>query len=192
MSLGWNTHRNPRITNLPGAVGGSIIPVQNLGRKRVASPRARVPASIRSDAPSGIGPTRASVMSAASSSSARGATPVATPDPVEDHHAKATASSLPPQLLQAAMEETQWVYADVDGDTGPLVDAETGQVLHAEAPAGARVLLVYPMQPMSGSGGVRMRLKSVHPVTGQLAVRWVIVYDTDTDKRYVSNFSLRA
>lgn len=81
--------------------------------------------------------------------------------------------------------ETQWVYATA---AHALVDSNTKEEV---ASAGAKVLLVYPMTP-DESGKVTMRMKSVHPTTGQLRMNNVYVYDPDSDLRLVKDFTLVA
>lgn len=68
----------------------------------------------------------------------------------------------------------------------PLVD-QTGTRV---ATSGERVVLVYPMSADTDDGLVRMKLKTVHAVTGQLSYTLVTVYDPNTDTRYVDDFSL--
>ena len=77
------------------------------------------------------------------------------------------------RLVHEAHEAAQWVYADA---AVALEDLDTEEEV---APAGARVLLVYPMQTDANSGLVRMRLKAAHPITGQLRHHWVAVYDPE-------------
>jgi hypothetical protein len=81
--------------------------------------------------------------------------------------------------------ETQWVYATA---AHPLVDSSTKEEV---ASAGEKVLLVYPMTS-DESGKVTMRMKSVHPTTGQLRMHHVYVYDPDSDLRFVKDFTLVA
>lgn len=75
----------------------------------------------------------------------------------------------PPPPLPSA--EEQWTYASV---------------------AGKRVMLVYPQETHPDTGVVSMRMKTVHPVTGQLAFEWTAVYDPNTDTRSATDFSLVA
>ena len=90
--------------------------------------------------------------------------------------------------MHAAHDAAQWVYADA---TVALKDLDTDAEV---APAGARVLLVYPMRTDADSGLVRMRLKVAHPVTGQLAHHWVAVYDPERTEapHCATRFSLMA
>ena len=52
-----------------------------------------------------------------------------------------------------------------------------------------RVLLIYPMKVDDTTGRVGMRMKRVHPVTGQLSYRWATVYDPEMG-HMVTSFSL--
>ena len=54
----------------------------------------------------------------------------------------------------------------------------------------SRVMLLYPMVADPDSGIVSMKVKQVDAATGQLKMRWVDVYDPNTDTRYVSQFSM--
>lgn len=54
----------------------------------------------------------------------------------------------------------------------------------------SRVMLLYPMIADPDTGIVSMKLKRVDASTGQLEMRWVDVYDPNTDTRYVSQFSM--
>ena len=54
----------------------------------------------------------------------------------------------------------------------------------------SRVLLVYPMVADPDTGIVSMKVKHVDAHTGQLEMRWVDVYDPNTDTRFVSQFSM--
>ena len=54
----------------------------------------------------------------------------------------------------------------------------------------SRVLLLYPMVAEPDTGIVSMKVKTVDASTGQLRMRWVDVYDPNTDTRNVSNFSM--
>lgn len=53
-----------------------------------------------------------------------------------------------------------------------------------------RVMLVYPMVSDTDTGLVSMKMKTVDECTGQLAWRWVTVYDPNSDTRYVTQFSM--
>lgn len=54
----------------------------------------------------------------------------------------------------------------------------------------SRVLLLYPMVADPDTGIVSMKVKKVDGGTGQLEMRWVDVYDPNTDTRYASQFSM--
>ena len=62
--------------------------------------------------------------------------------------------------------EMQWVYGTVAHE---LRECETDAAIAAP---GERVLLVYPMRTDDATGRVDMRVKTAHPVTGQLQMRW--------------------
>lgn len=101
----------------------------------------------------------------------------------------ASVSKPAPQPMLAKKEEedddeSHWVYATVDTSLRSLEDDSV------VASTGQRVLLVYPMADRENDGVVSMRLKAVHPVTGQLSYTWVAVYDSNTKLRSVSNFAL--
>ena len=55
-------------------------------------------------------------------------------------------------------------------------------------PEGERAMFVYPMLPHGDT--VRMRVKRVDAVTGQLSYSWVVVYCPLTDERRVLEFTL--
>lgn len=161
MSLGFNPNRRVRMTNLPGAVGGSILPMSTM-RRRVPSPAAPPPTP-------------------------RTTTVVVTPAVRRVHiRADDNAEEVRPvdkDIAKQLYEEMQWAYADV---AVPLLDADTDAVVED---SGERVLVVYPMQTHPDTGRVRMRMKSVNDVTGQVSMRWVIVYDPETETRYLTRFS---
>ena len=77
-----------------------------------------------------------------------------------------------------------WVYATT---REILVDVQTGEEV---AGPSERVLLVYPMHNHTETGTVQMRLKQIDPVTAQLSLRWVTVYNSSTNERLVGDFSL--
>ena len=77
-----------------------------------------------------------------------------------------------------------WIYATA---AHALVDEDTGDEVAA---AGARLLLVYPMESDAETGRVRMRLKTADPVTGQLAYAWVCVCDPEAGVRGVTEFAM--
>ena len=89
-----------------------------------------------------------------------------------------------PVAAPPPLETSHWVYATA---VVPLIDRLTSEAL---CEAGARVLLVYPMESDAETGRVRMRLKHAHPRTGQLAQAWVDVYDPDADVRTVTDFAM--
>jgi len=84
------------------------------------------------------------------------------------------------------MEETHWVYASV-GKTHLRASADPDHIVYVKD---SRVLLLYPMVADPDTGIVSMKVKKVDDSTGQLEMRWVDVYDPNTDTRYVSQFSM--
>lgn len=168
MSLGFNPNRPLRTTNLPGAVGGNIL--------SISKPRVRN--NLRRSSP--ITTTTVTVAPAA--------TPRTTSNAASNAASNATSigSIVKPDEQHKLYEEMQWVYADTTDE--PLVDADTGKTV--DIAGGTRVLMVYPMISAKDSGNVRMRMKSVNPVTGQLLMQWVIVYSPETDTRFLTRFSL--
>ena len=164
MSLGFNTIRRHPVTNLPGAVGASIMSIP--ATRRRFSPRAPLSSSL---------PSRPTTVVVAPGATRRVHIETAAP-PAKEQESK-----------QQLYEEAQWVYATV---AAPLMDVDTEEVVE-EVAVGARALFVYPMQTRERDR-VCMRLKTVHPVTGQLKQRWVVVYDPETEARSLSNFALTA
>jgi len=77
-----------------------------------------------------------------------------------------------------------WVFATT---REVLVDVHSGEEV---AGPSERVLLVYPMHNDTEEGTVHMRLKQVDPVTAQLSLHWVTVYNSLTNERLVGDFSL--
>ena len=92
----------------------------------------------------------------------------------------------PPAPPPAALDDgaPHWIYATA---AHALVDEDTGDEVAA---AGARLLLVYPMESDAETGRVRMRLKTADPVTGQLAYAWVCVCDPEAGVRGVTEFAM--
>jgi hypothetical protein len=175
-SLGFNTMRQPFMTNLPGAVGASIVAATPVRRSRSRS---------LSTAP--LAPGRA-----VGASSARIVlTPPVAP-PAAARKAAPAPFAAPPAPSERELEEVhisaQWVFGTATCD---VHDVDTDEVV---ATANERVLLVYPMATDAQSGRVRMRLKRVHPVTAQLSHHWVIVYDPEDARvmRPFKHFSLTA
>ena len=100
--------------------------------------------------------------------------------------AKALSPERADELTRAVHHEMQWVYASTARD---LVDESTGEAVARNA---ERVVMVYPMREDDETGRVTMRLKRADPVTGQLHMHWVCVYDGrgDAATRFVTDFSL--
>ena len=170
MSLGFNPNRPIRTTNLPGAVGNSVVSMAS--QRRRVSPGAATPRRAAPAAPS----VRVLVQTPEPQKPA----PVPQqPAPVPQQPAPAAEDG-----LRSVFEEAQWVYADARES---LVAEGDGEEV---APAGGRVMLVYPMKTDEVTGRVTMRLKRVHALTGQLSYCWVVVYDPEREGRPVTNFSL--
>lgn len=155
MSLGFNNNvRQPRVTNLGGAVSGNAI---------VAPIRRRRSNALRSPQPS------------------------LAPPPAPARAQVAARAPVAAQVLgvpKVGHDQYHWVYATA---VGPVVDAHTEDVV---ADAGARVMLVYPMESDVSTGKVRMQMRSSHATTGQLTERWVVVHDPDSDDRVMVDFSV--
>jgi hypothetical protein len=91
-----------------------------------------------------------------------------------------------PSPLPPVVEETHWVYASVGNDHLRASDDADDIVCVRDS----RVMLLYPMVADPDTGIVSMKVKNVDAATGQLEMRWVDVYDPNTDTRYVSQFSM--
>lgn len=91
-----------------------------------------------------------------------------------------------PIAIPPAMEEIHWVYATV-GAHNLCASGDSNDIVCVKQ---SRVLLLYPMVADSDTGIVSMKVKRVDSGTGQLELRWVDVYDPNTDTRYVSQFSM--
>jgi hypothetical protein len=96
-----------------------------------------------------------------------------------------TTTPAPPPPVPPAAEETHWVYATVGKDH--LRATDDADVVCVKD---SRVMLLYPMVADPDTGIVSMKVKTVDATTGQLEMRWVDVYDPNTDTRYVSQFSM--
>lgn len=133
-------------------------------RKKMAAATASAPAL-----------SRAAKAASSSPSSAAAAAAATTPSPERAD-----------ELTRAVHHEMQWVYASAARD---LVDESTGE---AVARTAERVVMVYPMREDDETGRVTMRLKRADPVTGQLHLHWVCVYDGrgEAAARFVTDFSL--
>ena len=158
MSLGFNNNvRQPRISNLGGAVSGNTLLLAPARRRRSNAVRSPQPALGSPSVP--VRPLTSSAQSLA--------TPV-----------------LPAPIGKVDHDHYHWVYATA---LGPVIDAHTEEVV---ADAGARVMLVYPMESDASTGKVRMQMRSSHATTGQLTERWVVVHDPDADGRVMADFSV--
>ena len=168
MSLGFNQLRRPYYTNLPGAVGASVVR-RSPTRRTPPTPRPPEMAPLRKEPPMPV------VQKPPMPVVQKPPTPVVQKPPMP---------VVVPDQLAALFEETQCVYATAQV---ALTDEE-GAVAASE---GERLVLVYPMRTDAGTGRVRMRLKTVHPTTGALKHTWVGVYDPDADTPHlVTDFSL--
>ena len=97
----------------------------------------------------------------------------------------ATNDDVKPVLSIQRHEQEHWIYASV-GSMG-LKTSETNETI---VDPGTRIMLVYPMTSDPTTGMVSMKMKYVDSVTGQLMMKWVRVYDPNSDERFVSDFSL--
>mgnify|MGYP001268619676 FL=1 len=149
----------PRYTDLPGSVGASV---------RIRAPRSprtrRSPAKAASTAPT----TTQAV-------SAPPAAPVAAPPSAPP----AAPPSAPPA---SPREDAHWSFARAKID---LHDVQSREVVLR---ASGRGLFVFPMVP-DDNDTVYMRLKCIHPITGQLTYHWVVVYNGETAEHTVEQFA---
>lgn len=165
-SLGFNPNRRHRPSNLPGTINTMVV-------------RPRVPGQRRTHAPKEVAvvfPQRTSP-------------PVTSQRAVPSMVTESTPSVMPPTPsppLPPVMEETHWVYASVGKDHLRASD-DTDDVVCVKD---SRVMLLYPMVADPDTGIVSMKVKRVDATTGQLQMRWVDVYDPNTDTRYVTQFSM--
>lgn len=79
--------------------------------------------------------------------------------------------------MQQLYEELQFVYADAAVD---LCDEQSGDCV---AKANEVVVLLYPMST-DATGAVSMRCKSVNPLTGQLSLHDVRIYEPKESEPY--------
>lgn len=164
-SLGFNPNRRHRSSNLPGTINTMIV-------------RPRVPGQRRTQAPKEV----AVVFPRRTSPSATSREAV----PSTDSESTPTTTPLTPSPPPAAAEETHWVYASVGKDHLRASDDSDDIVCVKDS----RVMLLYPMVADPDTGIVSMKVKKVDVTTGQLEMRWVDVYDPNTDTRYVTQFSM--
>lgn len=164
-SLGFNPNRRHRSSNLPGSINTMIV-------------RPRVPGQRRTQAPKEV----AVVFPRRTSPPATSRDDV----PSMDSESTPTTMSLTPPLPPAATEDTHWVYASVGKDHLRASD-DTDVIVCVKD---TRVMLLYPMVADPDTGIVSMKVKTVDATTGQLQMRWVDVYDPNTDTRYVTQFSM--
>lgn len=168
MSLGYNSQVRLRVTNLSGGTNHGI----SFNRNR---PRFGNRSSIEKEAvtiPRAPPPSRA-----APPPSPRALTEEAAPVA----RAPARLATPSPRKEEETVGGEHWVYGTASGD---LVDHETKEVVCKD---GGRVLLLYPMREEGGN--VLMRMKAVDPVTAQLSMHWVKVYDAEDDVRHVTHFA---
>ena len=162
MSLGYNTQKPLRTTNLPGSVGNTHIVRRNPPPRSTQSlPRL---------------PPRAERKPVAAWAEKRGA--ASTPS---GETARVVGGSGPTEENDA-----HWVYGTAVRDL-----LEEGVDDGIVATKGERVLLLYPQRHDADTGRVLMRAKIAHSKTGQLRHAWVEVYaGVDDDTRNVDDFSL--
>lgn len=160
-SLGFNPNRRHRASNLPGTINTMVVRPRVAGQRRTQAPKEVAVILPRRTSPPATAPRTVAEI-----------TPTTIPR---------TPSPVPP-----VAEETHWVYASVgkdhlraSGDPDDIVCTKD-----------SRVMLLYPMIADPDTGIVSMKLKRVDASTGQLEMRWVDVYDPNTDTRYVSQFSM--
>ena len=168
MSLGYNFNRNPKYSNLGGNTGANVIPVQAT-KRRARSP----PMSLLGSQPPPLPKLPTEYVKTTK------AVPPVTPPPVVKPHVEKT-----PSL--EVYDEVQFVYATAHA---ALADRDTQEVVAKE---GERIMLIYPQEVSEDTGRIAMRLKRAHPVTGQLKLHWVCVYDPDQEEgsHLAGSFSL--
>ena len=167
MSLGYNTMRQPRRTQLPGTVGASVV----------RSPFTANGYTTRQQAQSGT-PTVSTISSFLAKEKQKEtlATNVTT-----------TACSIA-KKIENEFDPTINVYHSVFATVKTcLKEVDTNKNL---AVNGERVLMVYPMRSNESDGTIHMRLKTVHPCSGQLMYNWAIVYNPINQDRSLIEFSL--
>lgn len=198
MSLGFNQNRKHRTSTLPGSVNS--MTVRESPRRSATTPAASVlfsssppvattvsrrrsptlgvvlgskrpPALKESIAPSSLPTSSGTTENKKNASTTTDPQPLSSPLP--------PAPQPPPQS-----DDVHVVYATVT-ENG-LMTPDGDIVVHSSQ----RVVLVYPMASEGDDGIVTMRMKRVHPVTGQLSYVWVRVYDPNTETRYVTDFAL--
>lgn len=98
----------------------------------------------------------------------------ATPTPPDPH---------PEKDAPVPSEREEAVFAVAMKD----IFSDDGQPLAME---GEKVCLVYPMTADEETGVIRMRMKTIHKVTGQISLTECTVYDPSNDTRIVSDFTL--
>jgi len=172
MSLGLNPNRPHRMNQLPGSVNTFFMSRSSSAAAYLASRR-------RSPPPKSLLAAR---VSSSSTSSYPAAAAAAASAAARDVPAPAPAPA--PEPSSSTAESQHWAYATALDDVRRRDDAET-----VVAEKGSRVMAVYPMES-DERGAVYMRLKTVHAVTGQLSYVWAMVYDPDTEKRYIGDFAL--
>lgn len=162
-SLGFNPNRRHRSSNLPGALNTMVVRAQT-----------RVPNQRRAQTPKEIAVLVPRMTSPQMPiHSIPSLPPVQTPIDTPSSH-------------PLNVEEMHWVYATVG--THHLHDSnDLNDIVCVKD---SRVLLVYPMVADPDTGIVSMKVKHVDAHTGQLEMRWVDVYDPNTDTRFVSQFSM--
>ena len=189
-SLGFNINRKHRTTNLSGGTGVSVTlvrtPVVLPVRRTSSSKAAAAVTNNPSPAPSSSSFTPTAPLLRPTVNASR-----------TKQEEKPSASSLAPSpfLLPETTPPpaSEHVYATVARtlyDASSSTEGKDPDEASAVALPGERVVLVYPMREHGPEARVVMRLKTCHPVTGQLSYRWVTVYDHDESSPFVKDFSL--
>lgn len=164
MSLGFNTMRAPRVTNLPGSVGASIImrnPQQRPRSKRVDLSETRLANRVMKQ----VDPSMPRLDGNRSV-------------PLKETRYE---SAVVENDECATTEHAVWATV-----SSTLVEVGTEDEIATDQ---TRVYMVYPMRKETDER-VSMRVKTVNSVTGQLYYTWVIVFDPVTDERFLHSFSL--
>lgn len=162
-SLGFNPNRRHRSTNLQGTINTMVVRPRVQGQRRTQAPKEVAVILPRRTSP-----------------------PLTTQRSTPSIEAETAPAVVPPVSSPSQAEETHWVYATV-GEHHLRATDDSDDIVYVKD---SRVLLLYPMVADPDTGIVSMKVKKVDTCTGQLAMRWVDVYDPNTDARYVSQFAM--
>ena len=166
MSLGFNsTTRRSRVTNLPGAVGATLLALNRQAR----------PATRTLAVSTNLLEARKAT-NALSNISKRTTVAASVKEETEVREVSYTTT------VDGTTAAEHWVYGTA---LSHLSDANSGEECCSK---GARVCLVYPMVK-SNSEKIIMKLKLANATTGQIRYQWVDVYDPVTEERFVGDFS---